>query len=217
MTVFFGEPVCNHKFIQKAAASVLPFVETALEIDLMPADAYEKEKSASGRVSTLLMFITRIPRPHTVYVPTCYEDHFGYIYKGLDDKRALSPAGDDLPPLRESRIETVVFDFAEVARMAIHEAGDDLEKVFQEEEQRVLNKKVEVIQVWLKLSWPWIGWVTAWLRGKGYFFGGILPQWFGEDGLLMQKILLRPNWEGIHLASERGNKILQLVKNDWRG
>lgn len=216
MTVFFGEPVCNHIYIQKAAAAVLPFVETALEIDLMPSDAYEKEKSASGRVSTLLMFITRVPRPHTVHVPPEYADHFRYIYAGLDDKRVLSPSMRDLPPLKETRIETSTFDFAQVARVAIHVAGTDFGEVFQEEERRVLEQNIKVVQVWLKLSWPWIGRVTGWLRQKGYFFGGILPQWFGEDGLLMQKIFLRPNWEGIHLASERGRRILQMVQADWR-
>ncbi len=33
-----------------------------------------------------------------------------------------------------------------------------------------------VIQVWLKLSWPWIGAIVAMLKEKGYLFGGILPQ-----------------------------------------
>jgi hypothetical protein len=68
--------------------------------------------------------------------------------------------------------------------------------------------------MWLKLSWPWIGRVAALLRDKGYFFGGILPQWFGDDGLLMQKILSVPNWEEIHLFSDRARKILEFVKAD---
>jgi hypothetical protein len=216
INMFFGEPVCNHIYIQKAAAASLPVVETALEIDLMPAEAYEKEKSASGRVSTLLMFMTIGPRPHVVHIPDLYGDSFKFIYDGFDDRRSFAQSKDDLPPLQKTRIDTQVFDFAQVGRLAVHEAGSDLERVFLSEEERILGQNVEVIQVWLKLSWPWIGRVAAVLKEKGYFFGGILPQWFGEDGLLMQKILARPNWEGIHLFSERAEKILEFVQADWQ-
>jgi len=52
---------------------------------------------------------------------------------------------------------------------------------------------------------------------KGYFFGGVLPQWFwAGTGLLMQKTISRPNWEDIHVFSERAKKILEFVQTDWR-
>ena len=71
------------------------------------------------------------------------------------------------------------------------------------------------IQVWLKLSWPWTGAVVNILRDRGFFLGGILPRWFGEDGFLMQKILHRPNWEGISLHTNRAAQILGFIRNDW--
>jgi hypothetical protein len=215
LDMFFGEPVCNHIYIQKAAAASLPVVETALEIDLMPAEAYDKEKSASGRVSTLLMFMTITPRPHTIYVPDTYSDYFRYIYDGLDDRRALSPSKDDLPPPSQTLIDSQLFASAQAARLTVHEAGSDFEKILLATEKETLSESVEVIQVWLKLSWPWIGKTVSVLKDKGYFFGGILPQWFGEDGLFMQKIFLPPNWEGIQLFSKRAQRILEFVKADW--
>jgi hypothetical protein len=214
--VFFGEPVCNHVYIQKSALASLPFVETAVEIDLMPAQAYVKEESASGRVSTLPMFITVIPGPHTVHVPEGYEEAFAYIYGGLDDRRSLSPSKEGLPPSRQTRIETEVYDSAQVARMTVHEAGADFEKAFLSEEKRTLSRNVEVIQVFLKLSWPWVAGTISVLKRNAYFLGGIMPQWFGEDGLLMQKTVSRPNWEGIHLFSERANRILEFIKADYQ-
>ena len=57
----FGEPACNHVHIQKMSAR-MGFVETALELSLMPESAYSKEKSASGRVTTLLQFHCFPPR-----------------------------------------------------------------------------------------------------------------------------------------------------------
>ena len=214
--VFFGEPVCNHVYIQKAALANLPFVETALEVDLMPAEAYDKEKSASGRVATILMFITVVRNSHIIHVPDMYARFLEYIYEGLDDKRSFTVSGDDLPVAGQTRFDTEIYDFARVARAAVREAGPDFLNAFISEEERILDQNVEVVQVWLKLSEPWVGKVAGLLGNRGYFFGGVLPQWFGEDGLLMQKTLSRPNWEGIHVFSERAQRILEFVKSDWQ-
>ncbi len=213
--VFFGEPVCNHVYIQKAALANLPFIETALEVDLMPAEAYVKEKSASGRVATILMFITVVGNPHLVHVPDVYAPWFEYIYAGLDDKRSFAPSADDFPVSGQTRIDTQIYDFARVARTAVHDAGPDFASVFAAEERRVLGQDADVVQVFLKLSQEWVGPAADVLRRNGYFFGGILPQWFGEDGFFMQKIISRPNWEGIHVASERAQQILEFVRSDW--
>jgi len=215
VTMLFAEPVCNHTHMQKSAASFLPLVETAIKVDLMPADAYEKERSASGRVSTLLMFMTLTPRPHTVYIPSVYSDQLKFIYDGLDDRRTLVPSKEALPSAPGTRIDSEVFEYARVARMTVHEAGADFMETFLAEEARVLGLNAEALQVWVKLSWPWAGEVVSLLKGRGYFFGGLLPQWFGEDGLLMQKLIPQPNWEGIHLFSERAEEIYEFVRKDW--
>jgi len=52
----FGEAVCNHPYMQKSIAP-FRFIETAIEVALMPAEAYAKEKSAVGRVATLTAFL----------------------------------------------------------------------------------------------------------------------------------------------------------------
>lgn len=214
--VFFGEAVCNHVYIQKAALGHLPFVETAIEVDLMPAGAYEQEKSASGRVSTLLMFITVVRHPHTVYVPDAYSAQCEDIYSGLDDERVFFVSNEDIPAPEETRITTDIFDSAQVARINAYEAGADFEEVLHRKEEAMLAQGIGVIQVFLNLSCPWIGKITHILRDKGYFFGGILPQWFGEDGLLMQKIHGTPNWEGIHVFSERARRIREFARYDWQ-
>jgi hypothetical protein len=211
----FGEAVCNHVYMQKSWAESRT-IATALEVDLMPAEAYVKERSASGRVAALPMFRTYHSYPHTIYMPEGYEELFSYIYGELDDERTLAPApqrgGMGASP---TAIGSQVFEFAKVARIEVHEAGDDFPLVFGEEERRVLGQGVLVIQVWLKLSWPWVGDLAGYMRGKGYFTGGVLPRWLGEDALLMQKIGQKPNWEGIQLYSDRAMEILRTVKNDW--
>ena len=68
MEEIFGESVCNHAFSQKVIA---PFrtVETAIEVALMPAEAYVQEKSAHGRVATLDNFRCYVPKPHRIFIP----------------------------------------------------------------------------------------------------------------------------------------------------
>jgi len=210
----FGEPVCNHPFAQRATASV-GWITQAIELDLMPAEAYDKEKSASGRVTALLDFKTLKPKPHTVYLPSVYDMSMQFIYSGLDDNRDFILSQGELPSSIKTEIKTQVFDFAKVARLAVHEAGADFEGHFERKERSVLGKEVVILQVWVKLSWPWIGRVVDVLRKRGYFLGGILPRWFDVDGMLMQKVIGEPNWDGIQLYFDRAKKILEMVRADW--
>ncbi len=211
----FGEPVCNHVFAQKGTAKA-GWITQAIEVDLMPAEAYDKEKSASGRVTALLDFKTLKPKPHAVHLPAVYEKNMRLIYSGLDDDRDFILSNNEWPSSIKTEIKTQVFDFAKVARLAVHEAGADFESSFDDLEKTVKEKRVIVIQVWLKLGWPWIGRAVEALRRRGYFLGGILPRWFNVDGMLMQKVMGQPNWEGIQLQFERAKKILQIVKEDWQ-
>jgi hypothetical protein len=101
-----------------------------------------------------------------------------------------------------------------VARLAVYAAGADFESTFDEQEKTICEKGAMVIQTWLKLGCPWINRVVDILRERGYFLGGILPRWFDVDGMLMQKIIGQPNWEGIQLYTERAKKILEIIKKD---
>ncbi len=210
----WGEAVCNHVVMQKACQAY-SHVETGLEVDLMPAEAYVKEKSASGRVASLLVFRSYIPRPHTVFLPAVHEDSLRFLYSGLDEPRTLDTSRENPPEGLSSDASTQVFDFARVARVAVTAMGADFESYFKKLENEKIPADTKVVQVWVNLACPWVGHAVEILRGRGYFIGGVLPRWFDDDGLLMQKINGRPDWEGINLFSERAGKILEIVKNDW--
>ena len=76
----FGEAVCNHAVTQRTLSNT-GFVETALEIDLMPAAAYTKEASAFGRVSTLLSFHQISDTEGEVYLPQRYRATLEGLYQ----------------------------------------------------------------------------------------------------------------------------------------
>ena len=96
MNAVFCEPVCNHVYSQKLTEKA-GFVLRALEVDLMPAAAYEKEASAAGRVAALLTFRTFRPRPHPVHLPAVYQDALRFLYEGLDDNRDFRISDTGIP------------------------------------------------------------------------------------------------------------------------
>jgi hypothetical protein len=82
-------------------------------------------------------------------------------------------------------------------------------------ENETVPAGIKVIQVYLNLACPWVAHAVEVLRSRGYFIGGILPRWFDDDGMLMQKIAGRPCWEGVRLFSDRAGEILRILRHDW--
>lgn len=210
----FGEPVCNHPYMQKAVAG-LKFVEMALEIALMPAEAYTREQSATGRVAALLIFRAYRPKPHRIFLPPVYDKELRLLYAAIDEPRELATADEPLPAASPSEITMTLFDFARVARIAVAHAGADFIERLTLLEQEATTRGVWVFQVWLNLAQPCVGAAVEHLRRQGYFLGGPLPRWFDTDGLLMQRLLCPPDFEQIQLHADRSREILALVRQDW--
>ncbi len=215
----WGEAVCNHIFTQRMC-KIEDFYETALEIDLMPAESYEKAFTKSmdntGRVSTLIVFKTFKTRGQTIYLPSVYEESLQYLYSAADFGHRYIRSDAPFPASVTTKGEIQLFPTAGVARLTFEEIGGDFESCLDGFEKQAETSGSVVVQVFLKLTQPWTGAAVDVLRRHGYFLGGILPRWFDDDGLLMQKIGATPNFGGIHLYSKRAKKILEIVKNDWQ-
>jgi hypothetical protein len=211
----FGEPVCNHPHMQRLIGT-LGFMETALEVALMPAEAYDKERSASGRVAALLAFRCYRPKPHPVFLPEAYEDQLRLIYSRLNYAREISRADRELPSSVVSKANMTVFPFARVARIAMLEAGSDFLDYLTNLESRAVTDNALVLQVWLNLRDPWVGAAVEIMRKKNYFLGGILPRWFDHDGMFLQKVLCEPDFPAIQLHSDWARTIGDMVQEDWQ-
>jgi GNAT superfamily N-acetyltransferase len=209
-----GEPVCNHLQLQKMCLK-LGYRETGLEVDLMPAAAYTKEQSAHGRVSVLLGYFLHKPVPRTVFLPPVYRDELEYLYADMGVERTFAGTKEDLPAEGESQGKMDIFALAQVARIAIHRIGSDFGAFISQLENEACDKGTEVFQVWLPLTSPFATAATNILRMHGYFIGGLLPGWFGGDGLLMQKVICETDWGGIALYSEHAKRIAEIVRRDW--
>lgn len=209
----WGEAVCNHLISQKM---IFPFryVETALEVSLMPVETYAHEQSAVGRVATLNAFRCYIPKPHRVYFPPVYEGMLRRIYDRLGYTRDIAVADKIFPEDQLTHAEQTVFDFARVGRMAFPQTGSDFATRLSGLENQARVKNVVVFQAWLNLAEPWVGQAVNILRGRGYFFGGLLPRWFDSDGLLMQKLECLPYFENIMLLSDFSKELLNFIRED---
>ncbi|MCL5123727.1 MAG: hypothetical protein M1511_04355 [Deltaproteobacteria bacterium] len=214
LDAIFGETVCNHLIMQKAI-DVFQFFETGLEVALMPAEAYSKERLNSGRVASLIVFRTYRPFQHEVFVPSVYKDQLVFIYSRLDDQRDFHFSEEALPSGTKTAFESKVFEFAQVARIFVQRLGADFETVLVDSENEFVDSNIKIIQVWLNLGVKSVGHAVDVCRSHGYFFGGIAPRWFNQDGILMQKVLTDPYFEGIQLYSDRGKEIFRMIREDW--
>jgi hypothetical protein len=212
----FGEPVCQHIHLQKNWHD-LGAVEMGIELALVPAATFAGEKDGLGRVACLAAYRSVIQRPHRIYLPIVYTRALQFLYTGLDEPRFFSPSSEPLPQERRTEYQTKIFDFASVARVIFLEIGADLEVSAERMEQDVRQHGAEVIQVWLKLGSPWVGAAVDVFRNNGYFLGGVLPRWFDDDGLVLQKLFCTPCWEGIKLYTSRAKSILEIVRKDREG
>jgi RimJ/RimL family protein N-acetyltransferase len=214
MHTVFGEPVTIHVQMQKRCEAY-GFEVTALEVGLMPGEAYSGEGVTVDRVSTLLFFSRYRNIPQAVYLPAPYDEALRFMYGNLSSGRSFHEAGGPIPEGSVSKSDMHVFGFAKVARIAFLETSSDFAVHLSNLELEAKEKGAIVIQVWLRLTSPWVGEVVKVLREKGFFLGGVLPQWFDDDGLLMQKLLFTPDFESIQLYSDRSRRIRDLVKSDW--
>jgi hypothetical protein len=209
----WGEAVANHVFMQKTCA-VSGYIETGIELDLMPAASYEKEKSASGRVGAVLVFRLYQTRGQTIHLPDPYVGLLRELHGEAHDAPHVYHAPGDVPPEGPSEMQSIAFEGANLARMTIQAIGSDLREIVEGKEKLHTGDGATVFQVYLRLTDPGIGFAVRTLRGCGYFFGGVLPRWFDDDGLMMQKTLHEPNVAGLKLYTDKAKRILEFILRD---
>lgn len=210
----FGEAVCNHTITQKLSRSS-KCVETAVEPALMPAEAYTNEWQDIGRVGCLLYSRVDVDQRKTLFLPPVYRDQLHFIMEGFPLDREIVAADNSIPD-GAAAIAVQHFAFAGVSRCTVTRPGADLPERLRDLEQQAQADNFALLQFFIDLGQPWAGGVVEQLREQGYSLGGLLPIWFGSDGLLLQKHLVDPNFAGMKIHSERGRALVALVKDEWQ-
>jgi len=210
----YGEAVCNHTITQKVAG-VVKFVETGIEVDLMPATAYAKEQASDGRVSCLMYFRIGQDQRRPLCLPDCYGEQIRFMMEEIGiDRELIQPSSELLCDVSELEVEQ--FDGPGVCRCNINRPGKDLKERLSALEQEICSKNYALQQCFVPLGTADAAASVEVLRSAGFFLGGFLPAWFGDDGLLMQKLYVEPGFDSIKLHSERAKTIMEMVRADWK-
>ena len=214
----WGEAVCNHMITQQFAADS-GFSPGALEVGLMPPEtfssAFAQPTGSPGRVSALAMFRAFRIKSQRLYLPQRYEEALRFIYGPFDFGHSFRTSDRDLPENVITSGQISLFAAANVLRIALPAVGRDLAGYIEKAQQQATDAGVIAIQVFFPLTLPWAGAAAELLHRQGYFFGGALPRWFDDDGLLMQKLLIEPEFDGIQLFRKQARQILNYIKQDW--
>ncbi len=214
----WGEAVCNHLVTQQLSLE-FGSTETGIEVGLMSGAAYAKAlneiSTDSERISALLMFRSTAPRAQTLYLPAVYEEALRFIYSTWNDATTFLPSTAPLPASVKTRGSIQTFGVGGVARIQFELLGEDFELCLARFVSQASVAGALVIQVAFRLTEPACGAAVTILRRRGFFLGGALPRWFGDDGMLMQQVVRTPDFDKIFLASKRARELGRIIRQDW--
>ena len=210
---FFGEAVCTHLVTQKTGTKQ-GHVECALELSLMPSGAYEKE-GAAGRVSCVVFFRVDRDTAQPLYLPECYRDTLTFILSGIALDRDVRFDAPDSPQAEQSVVDSRTFDFAQVKRVQVATIGRDLPDHLDALDAEAKEQGLAVVQVYLATGAPGVAFAVNELRRRGYILGGLLPRWFGADGLMLQKLAQTPDFAAVNLYTDRAKTLLAHIREEW--
>ncbi|MCB9494908.1 MAG: hypothetical protein H6681_05655 [Desulfobacteraceae bacterium] len=206
----YGESVCNHTITQKMSESS-GFNVTAVETALVPpSDSMGKENRNSERIACVYSCSIKDNKDFiTVYMPEIYENILSEIYSSINLKRNLKK---DVNKPEETKTTSEIEEYPgpKVKRVNVSKAGTDFKTFI---EKSVINGEFEVVQVFISLSRPGVNDFCMELKKHGFYFGGIMPVWFGDDAILMQKT--PDHFNEIKIYSDMARKILNFSISDY--
>ena len=207
--VIFLEAVSNHAVSQLIA---LPrgLAFTGLEVECMPSGVQADADDGAHNISLFLMFKLFEKTSCDVYLPEPYRTFCETIYAELALPRVFASAAAGTG-------ETVASPFfiqeTGLMRLTVSRAGRDLGAVVSAAEVKAGPRGL--LQIFLNLGDGAAPQAVAVLRDRGYFLAGLLPCWFGADGLLMQKVGREPDWDAIQCVDCNAAAIRDMVREDF--
>ncbi|NDY55511.1 GNAT family N-acetyltransferase [Desulfovibrio sulfodismutans] len=207
--VIFGEAVCNHLPPQSLLyAHGLAF--TGFEAECMPSPTTAREGDVPRNLSLILMFKIFENATRETHTPRAYRAFCQGVYAELALPRVESPSEE---PTGRTAADQFHLQGAGLLRLTVTRLGKDFGEAVSAAEAKAGDPGV--VQIFLNLGDAAASWAVDVLRDRGYFLGGLLPYWFGSDGLLMQKVRLEPDWAAILVCDPKGAAMRDLIREDY--
>jgi hypothetical protein len=198
----YGEAVCHHLATQKMIKDS-GFRECGLELGLMPEAAYAGE-GVVGRASCL--YAQRVDRdqPGPLFLPGEWDGLVRELQGRWPLSRQVREGDAPVPADAVTRLEARHFAFAGVRRVTVFRIGADFAARLAAELEAADRDQAAMVQLFLCLGEAWTGQAALALRQAGFFFGGFMPQWFGEtgpgpDAILAQRFMRPATLAGLRL------------------
>lgn len=187
------------------------FYEMALSPEILPDRRPDHERRS---VWTSFRFYRDIPQ--TIYVPTHADKFLRFLYGAfLTLNREFTPAPAVLPRNVRTKAQISKFDVSGICGAVVERIGSDFGKFAARLDKQVKETPDTVAQVYLNLTDPGVGAAVEELRAHGFIMCGILPRWFDQDALLMQKNNVEPDFAAIRPTTARGKKLIELISANW--
>jgi hypothetical protein len=209
LDVMFGQSVTDHRITQKMAHK-FHSLSCALELEVMPPRPEHEDGWSDGRISLLDGFMIYHDRPHTLFLPRFYADTLRSLYAARALKRHFSEDRAPEHPQTQGTIQLV--DNADLLKITIARPGFDFAEYMEEVEAQHPGR--HVYQLILPLWRPGSSLAVEAARSAGYFLGGLLPLWFDQDALLLQKVAGDPDFTQIKLFTDEAKSLLSLIVAD---
>lgn len=211
----FGIPVLFLEAVGNSAASqhlaqARGMVFTGLEVECMPPNPTATGSGAGRNVSLFLMFKTFAQTALAVHLPETCRPFCEAIYARLSLPRSLAPSG---PLSGETEANRVFLPEVGLSRLTVTRAGADFAGQVAAAEAQ--SGERGMVQVFLNLGDAAAPAAEATLRARGYFLAGLLPCWFGSDGLLLQRVGREPDWEAIQVCSPEAAAMRDTIREDF--
>ena len=209
----FAEAVCHHYFTQ-LSCSKSGFTDCALALDQLDSSSFREHRPDSDRVACLLQFMEYSEPHEPVYLPERYATILSNLLAPLR-KRNFLPSTAPLPDIGETERRDDYYESAATWRISVGSLGSDwlgfLDNLLHEARKR----QVKCLQIVLSTSLPYTGAAVELMRQHGFFLGGMIPRWFGGDGILMQQMIgTAPDYDAIKLYTAVAKDLLAFVRED---
>lgn len=204
----YGQSVCNHLTSQKIIDR-LDLRPYALELEALPTHTDRDHGDAPRRTSLLDQFEVIRDQPQVVFVPERYAGLLADLYAQAGLKRDFAPGR---APAGATRAEIKDIAYAGLARLEVAAIGEDWQARLDEMDAAQAGALIR--QISLPLTDPGLPAAVEEARARGYFLAGALPMWRDEDSLLMQKLSMEPDWDGIMLYNDMARRLLQEIRRD---
>jgi hypothetical protein len=207
----FGEAVCTHTFSQQMCreSGLLP---CGIMLDAVPSKAYATNHEGPARTALVLTMKPLEKIALTVAVPHWCRAQFDILCDRMSLVRTVSALGPG-ELAEHSDIEAAHYDKVDFVKLLVRRAGRDLGR-FVAEKERAAGEQ-GIVQVAFNLGEATSAAGIEALKGRGYFFGGFLPFWFGDsDALVLQRRKDPPDFDTLKLLDDGPAYLVDLMRRD---